>query len=74
MVEERKAYHRKFVTQANKFLHNFNIFFLKKLKEQSILYRLRGLQAKFENMVTINEVVASKCAQEGEEYIWFNII
>ena len=67
-MEERKAYHRKFVTQANKFLHNFNIFFLKKSKE------LRGLQAKFENMVTINEVVASKCAQEGEEYIWFDII
>ena len=74
MVEERKAYHRKSVTQANKFLHDFNLFLLKELKEKSILYKLRGLQTKFENIVTTNEVVASKCAQEGEEYTWFNIM
>ena len=73
-MEERKAYHRKSVTQSGKFLHDLNLSLLREIKEKSVLYKLRGLQAKFENIVTINEVVASKCAHEEAEYTWFNII
>ena len=68
-MEERKAYHRKSVTQSGKFLHDLNLSLLREIKEKSVLYK-----AKFENIVTINEAVASKCGHEEAEYTWFNII
>ena len=72
MKEERKAYYKAPTLNAcDKFLHDFNSQFLQELKTACILYKTRGLQQKFDNVVTVNDVVASK--QGDDDYTFFNI-
>ena len=73
MGEERKAYYRTPTRGAcDRFLRNFNLQFLQELKTASVLYRTRGLQRKFDKVVTVNRVVASR--QGDDDYTWFDVV
>ena len=73
MMEERKAYHMKTYTTSSieKFFVKFNYNTQEELKSKRLLYDFQGLSKKFEEIVTINNVVATLV--DGE-YLWKDIM
>ena len=73
MKEERKAfkiknYHHQ---SMEKFFNKFNFLAQEELKFKKLQYDHRGLAAKFEKIVTINNAIAT--ATDGE-FTWLNIM
>ncbi len=72
MREERKAYYFRTYTNAHeqKFIQNFNRSMQRELTEKHLLYKFRGLQNKFDSIVTVNNALKKN---EDDEYVWHNI-
>ena len=72
MREERRAYYFGTYTNAHeqKFIQNFNRSMQRELTEKHLLYKFRGLQNKFDSIITVNNVLQQ---DEQDEYVWKNI-
>ena len=69
MQEERKAHHIKKYTTSHKqkFIQNFNKNMQSELTEKQLLYTFRGLQKKFDNIISVNNVIQQN---QDNQYVW----
>ena len=71
IMEERVAYHRGYSPRAKiQFEKKMNRWILQDLKNKCIQYKSRGLQAKFDSIATVNNVISTKLPHR-DHYIWF---
>ena len=72
MQEERKAYHIKTYTISHqqKFIQNFNKSMQTELTEKQLPYKFRGLEKKFDNIISVNNVVRK---DKDDQYVWKTI-
>ena len=69
MQEERKAHYFKTYTifHKQKFLQKFNKNMQTELTEKQLLYTFRGLQEKFDNIISVNNVIQQ---DQANHYVW----